>query len=1325
MNIDSDKKRSTAEQSKQAGSPFVRPMHARKHSPLRPGIPGFSYDDLHDPLRLPALTAAFDHELKLADAELFAKYEAHRSGATRLEGPAESELLIALASHVSRFTGQLFGVTSQLQALRDAVGRDGPIFRVKRDFVQRRVFKKGAPERPVAAEFPELQAQTSILLEAATLLDDKARDATGDEELLCALVIDAVLDGERAMAIRLDAKKPGSLDTHALHRFRSLAAALGAGLRSSHSQRAVAVRDAFPALLGEPRSNPEPDAEELLLAKSLLTHFDRFLFALTLHPDGKHRAHSWNLIRLPHTLDFANLVPLGKKHAHGTDLIVGQEHHQRRRDGFTLTDARGDLRSVLSEIDYCIYCHEREKDSCSSGFKEKTEANPKAPLTGRRVDESAPFKKNPLGIPLTGCPLEERIGEMHKVGGEGDPLGALALVAIDNPMMPGTGHRICNDCMKACVYQKQEPVNIPQIETRMLSDVLKLQWGFEIWSLLTRWNPLCIAEGKRQEARPYSGLNALVVGLGPAGYTLAHHLCNQGFGVVGVDGLKIEPIPDELLGRAPGQTAPLPIEWVHEQFGAPLDERVTSGFGGVSEYGITVRWDKSFLDILHLNLARRKNLRVYGGVRFGGTLDIDDAWKLGFDHIALAAGAGKPTIIPLKNNLIRGIRKASDFLMALQLTGSFKDEALANLQVRLPAVVIGGGLTGVDTATELAAYYPVQVEKLLARHIELSQALGEQKILSVLDVEEREVYLEFLAHGRAIAAERQRARLTGELPNLSKLVNSWGGVTLAYRKGLVDSPAYRLNHEEVAKALEEGISFAEGLSPVEAVPDARGAVASLKFAKQKLVEGKWRDAGEIIELPARTVCVAAGTAPNVTLEREAPGRIEMDPEYGSFKPYLAERQADGTIALKAASVNEDLSGEAGFFTSYNHDGKLISFFGDNHPTYAGSVVKAMASAKDGFPRIAELFAKEHAAQDESQRTNSAEWRASQASRDAKWKTFGAKLDDELLATVHQVNRLTPTIIEVIVRAPAAARKFLPGQFYRLQNFESIAPNVGGTSMLMEGLALTGAWVDAKEGLLSMIVLEMGGSSSLCALLRPGEPVVVMGPTGAPSTLPKNEDVVLCGGGLGNAVLFSIGKGLRANGCRVIYFAGYRNAQDVFKRDDIEASADVVVWAVDRLPNSPTQQVPPEPRRPGDKAFVGNMVEAMVAYASGDLGEVSVPMTNVQRMIAIGSDRMMAAVSAARHGILKPHLPPEHIAIASINSPMQCMMKEICAQCLQKHRDPKTGVETVVFTCFDQDQEMDRMDWDHLRARLRGNSLQEKLAALWVARMLEKSKLARI
>ena len=99
---------------------------------------------------------------------------------------------------------------------------------------------------------------------------------------------------------------------------------------------------------------------------------------------------------------------------------------------------------------------------------------------------------------------------------------------------------------------------------------------------------------------------------------------------------------------------------------------------------------------------------------------------------------------------------------------------------------------------------------------------------------------------------------------------------------------------------------------------------------------------------------------------------------------------------------------------------------------------------------------------------------------------------------------------------------------------------------------------------------------------------------------------------------------------------------------------------------------------------------------------------------------MAAVAQARHAQLQPYLNPRAAAIGSINSPMQCMMKEICAQCLQKHRDPVTGKETVVYTCCNQDQELDHVVWPHLAARLRQNSTQEKLTALWIAHLQQLS-----
>ena len=282
-----------------------------------------------------------------------------------------------------------------------------------------------------------------------------------------------------------------------------------------------------------------------------------------------------------------------------------------------------------------------------------------------------------------------------------------------------------------------------------------------------------------------------------------------------------------------------------------------------------------------------------------------------------------------------------------------------------------------------------------------------------------------------------------------------------------------------------------------------------------------------------------------------------------------------------------------------------------------------------------------------------------------------------------VIRLTPTIVEVVVRAPMAARAFQPGEFYRLQNYETLAARVNGTTLAMEGLALTGASVDREKGLLSTIVLEVGGSSDLCALLKPGEPV-----------------------------LFSIGQQLRASGSRTIYFAGYKKLIDRYKVEEIEKAADIVVWCCDEAPGF-------TPDRVQDKAFVGNIVEAMAAYARGDLDEPEIPFSKVDRLMVIGSDAMMHAVQRARHAVLAPYLKHGHKAIASINSPMQCMMKEICAQCLQQHKDPITGEETVVFSCFNQDQQMDHVDFASLRTRLSQNGVQEKLTKQWIDRCLRK------
>ncbi len=1195
------------------------------------GVSGFHFSDLYAPVRLKDLNDEFWKFAETANKGLKDRFF---NPAPDRTPPQESELLIEVAKVFGDFIAKLFQVSNHASSLRKATLDSQPIFRFKKDFLNIRVFKRFT-ESPCDAEtYQKLEETVNRLLA-------NEPPKGGDPELAFSEITLFLADVEKKL-------KTAPLEPNEQVRVQNLCSHFPAG--------SVAER-----------------------ISTALTALEEWCVQTYVDKVRRKKIANWVSFVRPAKLDFENLVALETPDSQLPEKKQGPDHDLRFRDGFKLTDNRMTPKQVLREIDYCIYCHQREKDSCSHGFPEK--ADPKA------KSATIEYKKNPLGIPLTGCPLDEKISEFQWLRKHGDVIASLAMIMLDNPMCPGTGHRICNDCMKGCIFQKQEPVNIPQNETAVLTDVLNMPYGFEIYSLLTRFNPL---SRRRPYALPYNGVDVMVVGLGPAGYTLSHYLANEGFGVVGVDALKLEPIDPFLTGK--GKPFPKPIANFSE-LKKELDERILTGFGGVSEYGITVRWDKNFLNVIYMSLLRRPNLKFYGGVRFGGTINLEDAWALGFQHVALATGAGKPTIIDMKNNLIRGIRKASDFLMGLQLTGAFKKSSMANLQVKLPAVVIGGGLTAVDTATELLAYYPGQVEKTLDRFEALSREFGEEKVWEMCGPEEKETLVTFLEHGRAVRDERRLAEKERRKPNFISMIRRWGGVTLAYRKRIVDSPAYRLNHEEVAKALEEGIYFAENMTPLEANRDQYGAVESLRFK---------RGNGQEVTLPAKAVMVAAGTSPNTIYEREYPGSFTFDAKKNFFQSHRVE-MGKGGLKLVAAKP-----GEPGFFLSYEKEGKVVSYYGDNHPVYAGNVVKAMASAKHGFEEVRKLFPTEI----ENAETGRVPGK--------KFDDLVTNLDSKLVPKVVKVNRLTPTIVEVIVKGHFVANKFEPGQFYRLQNYETFSPTVDGAKLQMEGLALTGAYVDKEKDLLSMIVLEMGGSTRLVAALKPGDPVVVMGPTGTPSEAPGGETVMLVGGGLGNAVLLSIGEALRKNGSKVIYFAGYRRGSDLFYPEKVEAVTDQVIWAVDAGDPIPA-------RRPDDISFVGNILQAMLGYAKGELsgGKPKFPFQKIDRIICIGSDRMMAAVAQARHGVLKPFLNPKHIGIGSINSPMQCMMKEVCAQCLQRHVDPKTGKEYFVFSCNVQDQELDLVDWNNLNERLKSNNLAEKMGARYLDILFEKSKLERV
>ncbi|QTP62094.1 FAD-dependent oxidoreductase [Wolbachia endosymbiont of Wiebesia pumilae] len=748
-------------------------------------------------------------------------------------------------------------------------------------------------------------------------------------------------------------------------------------------------------------------------------------------------------------IDHENLIPFSKKEVDKVEVLYSNE--VKRRYGFDLTSEKASLDKALDNAHYCIFCHKQSKDSCSKGL----------------INDDNTFKKSPLRVELHGCPLEQKISEMNLVKSEGYSIASLAIVMIDNPLCAATGHRICNDCMNSCIYQKQEPVNVPAIETRILDDVLSLPYGFEIYSLLSRWNPLNF---QRSLPRGNTGKNVLVVGLGPAGFNLAHHLLNDGHNVIAIDGLKIEPLIDNFQ---------LIKDFKHEK----LSERTAGGFGGVAEYGITSRWDKNYLKIIRLLLERRENFVLYGGIRFGGTINADDAFNLGFDHIALALGSGKPRMIKIKNILARGVRMASDFLMSLQLTGALKFDSIANLQVRMPIVVIGAGLTAIDTATEALAYYPIQVEKFLLRYEILVDKYGKDCVEKDWTEEEREIANEFISHAQLIREKQKLTKKENREIKILELMQSLGGVKVIYRKELKDSPSYRLNSEEVQNALSEGIYFIENLEPVEVVTDKYNHAESIKLIDTK--------SGEIKRIKARSIFIAAGTEPNTVIATEDKKHFKLSNGYFTHLN-SSGKEIDPIFSPKMQNKDRILV--------YKQGNKTISFFGDLHPSYSGSVVKAMASAKNGYPIISQLLSGVNSfvsvipvCDVVGQKKNA--WSSVE---DLANKELFNRIKEQFTAKVIKVQYLTDKVVEIVIKAPLAAKNFKPGQFFRLQNFETNGRKANNTNLAMEGIAVTGTEVDKKKGIISTIVLEIGGSTNLCRHLREGEQIILMGPTGRPT-----------------------------------------------------------------------------------------------------------------------------------------------------------------------------------------------------------------------------------
>lgn len=724
-------------------------------------------------------------------------------------------------------------------------------------------------------------------------------------------------------------------------------------------------------------------------------------------PQGQQHHQQGFLFKKPQSIDPLNRIPVSQQ-SDGA-LLAPQT---TPRVGFNLTDHGISSSHAVDEAFYCLKCHERNKDTCRTGFK----------LPNNETKQDA------LGQPLSGCPLNQKISEMNVLYEHGQIIAALAVITLDNPMVAATGHRICYDCSRSCIFQKQDPVDIPSIETRILKDVLALPYGFEIYSLLTRWNPLNVQQP--YPAAP-SGYSVLVVGQGPSGFGLAHLLMQQGHAVTAIDGLKIEPLPRHLKDPS------IPVENFQE-YTENLSTRHAVGFGGVAEYGITSRWNKNFLLAVRLLLERRNLYTLLDGVRLGSSITLESAFhQHQFDHVALCLGAGSPTVLNLPGVTSPGIRLASDFLMALNLGDAPKPNTKTTLRVQLPVAVVGAGLTAIDAATEALAYYPIQVMRFYTQYHQLVQQQGEDAAHKILNINPQ-LAAEFLNHGEQLLAETKAAHKEGRKPNYLPYLNKWGGVTIYYRKALNQAPAYKLNPHELNNALKEGVRFIQHATPISLHTNDTG-LSSVAF--------NINNANQTVAV--KTLLIAAGTKPNTVLADEDKD-LQLDGVF--FKPIQ----------------------EGSFFVRALKDGRYVSYLGDLHPNYSGSVVKALASAKYAAPVI---------------------HKALQASQPAQPKQFNKK---QFISTIQSISN-QPESMEFSVYSPQAANAYKPGQFYKLQPYGA---------RFTEPVPLAPTQVCKSSGTLHFSIQKVGATThALGQHLRAGQKVYLMGPTGTQLHIPQQTKLL--------------------------------------------------------------------------------------------------------------------------------------------------------------------------------------------------------------------------
>ncbi|KAF8818662.1 FAD-dependent oxidoreductase [Rickettsia endosymbiont of Cardiosporidium cionae] len=797
---------------------------------------------------------------------------------------------------------------------------------------------------------------------------------------------------------------------------------------------------------------------------------------------------------------------------------------------------------------------------------------------------------------------------MNQLKSKGFNIAALAMIIIDNPLLILTGNRICNDCTASCIYQKQDPVDIPLIESNILDNILELPYGVEIYLLLTRWNPLNISSFL---PKSNTGYNIAVVGLGPAGIAASHYLLNHGHYVTAIESAKIENISEDFY-----QVIKNWDEFInHPKYKMP------QGVGGVAEYGITNRWNKKNLILARLMLERRENFIMHGSTRVGSNITIEELFNIGFDHISLCIGAGKPIFDNFASYFLNDIRTATEFLMILHQQTPYLYNSGYHLTIRLPIIIIGCGLTAIDAAVESINYYPVQVEKFLKNYEQKLNTITKEKLEANWSEQEKELANEFITHAKLFRnAKNTKQKLA--------IINQLGGITIYYRNNIKNSAAYRQNFCEIEYAMSMGVNFQENTNVTNIIPN------KLNFNSQVIINDQYT-------IDASTILVAIGTKKNEYIDLTNNFNSASNSKFNNSKLFKDTTQK-------------------------------ISFLGDANPDYSGSVVEAIASAKNSVPIINNILAIQ---------------KPKHATKCGN--SIQEKIQDYIFSHIHAVKILSKNYIEITINSKSLAHKFKAGNFFRLQIYKA------NSHVKSLSIAVTAFDIDHKNNYISLIIFKENGVNNIYELLKSDNKVKISltGPLGSTIEKIKNKIVVVVATNRWNIMMLSICRQLKDDGCKILFFSGYERAENQFYHDKFQSATDIIVWSAKDKPVANSRDT--------DYSFQSNLIESIYYYNNQSSKNMHQPniLALADYVICAISVEDLAQITQIRHLFTKR---PKIMCMTN-NNPY-CMMKGICGKCIIKVNSPTQ----YIFSCEHQYQNLDDIDTNNIKNKHIANTKYPKL-----------------